>query len=162
MAKRTTQSGGPQFVQYFGPLLDTLRALGGSASPGEVVAQIAQDLALPDEVQNDVTPSGVPRFANRVAWGRFYLYREGLVGASQRGIWNLTEKGQATHLTTTSGRNLFQKWSKVFADERKRSKESQPSVDTPPPENDVVPMAGYRDQLLALLQNLPPAGFERL
>jgi hypothetical protein len=27
MAKRTTQSDGPQFVQYFGPLLDTLRAL---------------------------------------------------------------------------------------------------------------------------------------
>ena len=65
MAKRTTQSDGPQFVQYFGPLLDALRALGGSASPGEVVAQIAQDLALPDEVQNDVTPSGMPRYANR-------------------------------------------------------------------------------------------------
>lgn len=162
MAKRTTQSDGPQFVQYFGPLLDALRALGGSASPGEVVAQIAQDLALPDEIQNDVTPSGVPRFANRVAWARFYLYREGLVGASQRGIWNLTEKGQATHLTPTSARDLFQKWSKVFAGERKRSKEEQPSVDTSPPENDVVPMAGYRDQLLALLQNLPPAGFERL
>ena len=162
MAKRITQADGPQFVQYFGPLLDALRALGGSASPGEVVAQIAYDLALPDDVQNEVTPSGVPRFANRVAWARFYLYREGLLGASQRGIWNLTEKGQATHLTPATARDLFQKWSKVFADERKRGKEEPPTVDTAAPENDVAPTVGYREQLLALLLKLPPAGFERL
>ncbi len=151
MAKRTTQADGPQFVQYFGPLLDALRALGGSATPGEVVAQIAHDLALPDEVQNEVTPSGVPRFANRVAWARFYLYREGLLGASQRGIWNLTEKGQATHLTPATARDLFQKWSKVFADERKRSKDEPPSVDASPPENDAAPTAGYRGQVNPLV-----------
>ena len=35
-----------RFVQYFGPLLDALRALGGSARPMEAVERIAEDLKL--------------------------------------------------------------------------------------------------------------------
>ena len=38
---RKTKGDGPQFVRYFGPLLDALRALGGSGSPDEVVEGIA-------------------------------------------------------------------------------------------------------------------------
>ena len=48
MAKAKEQSPveGAQFVRYFGPLLDALRALGGSGSSHEVVERIAADLKL--------------------------------------------------------------------------------------------------------------------
>jgi restriction system protein len=77
---------GAQFVKFFGPLLDALRKLGGSGAPDEVVEQIAADLSLSDEVQNDLLPSGEPRFRNQVHWARFYLVREGLLDSSKRGV----------------------------------------------------------------------------
>lgn len=75
---------GAQFVRFFGPLLDALRALGGSGTPEEVVDRIAADLQIPDSVQNELLPSGEPRFRNQVAWARFYLVRDGLVDSSRR------------------------------------------------------------------------------
>lgn len=63
---------GSVFVRYFGPLLDALRGLGGSGTPDEVVERIAKDLHLPDETQNELLPSGQPRFRNQVAWARFF------------------------------------------------------------------------------------------
>ena len=93
MAKRKNEEGA-QFVKYFGPLLDALRKLGGSGTPDEVVEKIAIDLTLPDEVQNDLLPSGEPRFRNQVAWARFYLVREGLLDSSKRGVWSLTEQAE--------------------------------------------------------------------
>jgi restriction system protein len=84
---------GAQFVQYFGPVLDALRQLGGSGTPDEVVEQIAESLCLSDDVQNELTPAVQPRYRNQVAWARFYLVREGLVDSSTRGVWILTERG---------------------------------------------------------------------
>ena len=58
---------GAQFVRYFGPLLDALRGLGGSGTPEEVVERIAADLKVSDEAQNELLPSGEPRYRNQVA-----------------------------------------------------------------------------------------------
>jgi restriction system protein len=99
MAKRRNTDG-TKFLRYFGPLLDALRELGGSGSPDEVVEQIAFDLKLTDEEQNEVLPSGGSRLKTNVAWARFYLVREGLLDSSRRGIWSLTENGRAAKLTT--------------------------------------------------------------
>ena len=51
----TDKTEGAQFVQWFGPLLDALRKLGGSGSPDEVVEQIAATLNVSDAVQNELT-----------------------------------------------------------------------------------------------------------
>lgn len=152
---------GAQFVRYFGPLLDALRKLGGSGAPAEVVEQIASDLALPDEVQNELLESGGPRFANQVAWGRFYLAREGLLDASKRGVWSLTELGRTTRLSPEQARAIFLKWVKIFAAERKRRKGEPPAPETQTPDQPNSPTS-YRDALLTTLLGLPPAGFERL
>jgi restriction system protein len=152
---------GAQFVRYFGPLLDALRKLGGSGTPAEVVEQIASDLALSDDVQNELLESGGPRFANQVAWGRFYLAREGFVDSSKRGIWSLTELGRATHLSPDQARAVFLKWVKIFAAERKRKKGEPPAPEPQAPEQATSP-ASYREALLTVLLGLPPAGFERL
>jgi restriction system protein len=38
---------GTKFVHYFGPLLDALRALGGSATPEEATDKVAELCAVP-------------------------------------------------------------------------------------------------------------------
>ena len=77
MASKEKKDEGAQFVRYFGPLLNALRGLGGSAKADEAVDRVAEDLKVPDEVLNETLPSGGSRFRNQVAWARFYLVREG-------------------------------------------------------------------------------------
>jgi len=160
MAKQTKVEGA-QFVRYFGPLLDALRDLGGSGTPDEVVERVARNLSIPDSVQNELLPSGGERFRNQVAWGRFYLVREGLVDSSKRGVWSLTEKGFASHLSPEESREMFLKWVKIFQDERRKKDASEPTPEvvaegTGAVDND------YRTHALEILLKLPPAGFERL
>ncbi len=56
---------GAKFVRYFGPLLNALRGLGGSAKADEAVDRVAEDLNLSDEALNEVLPSGGSRFRTR-------------------------------------------------------------------------------------------------
>lgn len=164
MSRRASSRNGAQFARYFGPLLNALRTLGGSASAGEVVEQIARDLAIPESVQNELLPSGQLRYPNQVAWARFYLAREGLLDASRRGVWSLTERGRATTLSLEQARDLILKWTRTFTRERKTG-EAEPEAGNaqaaPAPDASATPI-GYREALLELLLGLPAAGFERL
>ncbi len=156
-----TRPEGAQFLRFFGPLLEALRKLGGSATPAEAVDQIARDLGLSDEAQNELLPSGTPRFPNQVAWARFYLSREGLLDTSKRGVWSLTKKGLTTSLTERDARDIFSKWVKIFAAERKKRKAEGGPEDQAAGVGD-VPQTAHRANLLSLLLALPPEGFERL
>lgn len=64
---REREKEGAKFVRYFGPLLNALRGLGGSAKADEAVDRVAEDLKLSDDVLNEVLPSGGSRFRNQVA-----------------------------------------------------------------------------------------------
>ncbi|MFA5787267.1 MAG: restriction endonuclease [Actinomycetota bacterium] len=163
MAETGAQSAGAQFVRYFGPLLDALRALGGSGTPGEVVDRIAQDLDLSEDVQTELLDSGTPRFRNQVAWARFYLAREGMLDASKHGIWTLTDAGRATTLAPKQAREIFLKWVKIFAAERKAKKQKvDPEIDESAPASGSTTPEDYREGLTTLLLTLPAPGFERL
>lgn len=164
MVHTTNQFEGAQFVRYFGSVLDALRGLGGSGTPSEVVDRIAQDLNLSEEAQTDLLPSGTPRFRNQVAWARFYLTREGLLDASTRGVWALTEAGQTKQLTLEESHEIFLKWVKIFAAERraKRQQSIEESDEESAPTGQSATPDDFREQLAALLLALPPAGFERL
>ena len=161
MATRKTDEGA-QFVRYFGPVLDALRKLGGSGKPDEVTEQIATDLSLSDEVQNDLLPSGDSRFRNQVAWARFYLVREGLLDSSKRGVWSLTERGRATTLTHTQAREVFLRWVKIFQEQRKAKAAEEEHIAEKVAEATGSPSVDYRAETLKLLLGLPPSGFERL
>jgi len=151
---------GAQFLKYFGPLLDALRALGGSGTPDEVVERIALDLKLTDDVQDEPLPSGESRFRNQVASARFYLVREGLIGSSKRGVWSLTERGRATKLTLEQAKAIRSKWVRYFQEQR-QSKVSAPKSDIEQTEA-TESNADVDGKLIELLLKLPPAGFERL
>ena len=161
MAKRKNTEG-TKFLRYFGPLLDALRKLGGSGSPNEVVEQIATDMKLSDDEQNETVPSGGSRLKTNIAWARFYLVREGLLDSSKRGVWSLTEQGRSTHVSVQQAGEIFSRWVKVFDGQRK----SKPT-DAEPIAEQVAEASGatskdYRAEALEVLLALPPAGFERL
>ncbi len=161
MAKSNKEEGA-QFVNYFGPVLNALRSLGGSGTPNEVVEQIAQDLHLSDVVQNELLPSGEPRYRNQVAWARFYLVREGLLDSSKRGVWSLTERGRTTKLTHEQARKLFLKWVRIFQDQRKAKAQPPDKAPEIVVDGNSEPLIDYRSELIDLLLALPPSGFERL
>jgi restriction system protein len=159
-----TRKEGTQFLRWFGPLLDALRALGGSATPQEATDKVAELCEVPETEQNELMESGQPRFRNQVAWARFYMKREGLLDSSTRGVWRLTEKGQATHLTHAQAQEIFRRQVRIDAAARKEQPKNRAAAterDTPD-EVDLSTAAGYRDQLLATIQALPFEGFERL
>lgn len=160
MAKEKKEEGA-QFVKYFGPLLDALRGLGGSAKADEAVDRVAHDLSVPDEVLNETLPSGGSRFRNQVAWARFYLVREGLIDSSKHGVWSLTEKGLKSTLSADQSREMFLKWVKIFQEQRKLREKSEPVAEQVAEGTGSI-SKDYRDEVLETLLSLPPAGFERL
>lgn len=161
---RSTKKEGAQFVRFFGPVLDALRSLGGSGTPDEVVEEVARHLELPDSVQNELLPSGEPRFRNQVAWARFYLVREGLLDSSKRGVWSLSERGRSATLSPDQSRELFLKWVRIFQEQRKgrAADVEREDVAEEVAEGTGALSRDYRTQTLDLLMKLPPSGFERL
>ncbi len=151
---------GAQFVQYFGPLLDALRDLGGSATVDEATDRVAENLLISESVLNETLPSGGSRFKNQVAWARFYLVRENLLDSSRRGVWSLTEQGKSTHLSHEQARGIFLKWVKIFQEER--AKKSADEIPQEVAEETGSRSEDYRSLVHALLLKLPPSGFERL
>lgn len=155
------ETEGAKFVRYFGPLLNALRGLGGSAKADEAVDRVAEDLKLSDDLLNEVLPSGGSRFRNQVAWARFYLVREGLLDSSKHGVWSLTKKGLETSLTGEQSREVFVKWVKIFQEQRRLRKESEPAAEQVAEGTGSV-SKDYREEIHTLLLGLPPEGFERL
>lgn len=153
---------GAQFIRYFGPLLDALRALGGSARPGEASEKVGQNLRISQEAQDELLVSGSPRFHNAVQWARFYLVREGFIDGSTKGVWALTPVGWKTHLSYEQARAIFLKWVEIFAKARK-----QKETTVVPDEEDIddtvaAPPISYRARVLDIVRTIPPDAFERL
>ncbi len=160
------KSKGPRFVRYFGPVVGALKDLGGSGNPDEVRAMVASRLAISEQEQSEQLPSGSSRFDNQVAWARFYLTRAGLLDSSRRGIWSLTEKGRATTLSHAAALQLFKDVHKVFSNEwkarRKPVEGGEPLEESPAEAAVAAESPSHRERLLAILRELPAAGFERL
>lgn len=153
---------GTQFLHRFGPLLDALRALGGSATPDEATDKVAEMTGVSEEEMNETLPSGRPRFKNQVAWARFYLKREGLLDSSKRGIWSLTDKGSKTHLTYADAQDIFKRQVQIDVAERKKKRITTPDDTDSPEDVDISTSSAYRERLLDTIMALPFAGFERL
>lgn len=158
---------GARFARYMNPVLAALKALGGSARPGEVCDWVAENIGISDEERAEEKQSGGSRFDNEVAWARFYLARTGYLDASKRGVWSLTEQGRNTEAlsdaqindiirqvqTPPPGIVLLQPTEEELEKTVTEQAETAAPVDVP---------RGYRERTLELMQALPPPGFERL
>lgn len=107
---------GPRFVQYFGPVLDAIRALGGVAAPQSVMQKVIELVGVTDQELSQTTKSGQSRYENQVGWARFYLLRAGLIDGKERGRWALTAEGRETHLDHETALALFRDVRSRFSD----------------------------------------------
>lgn len=152
---------GPQFVRYFSLVMSALKELGNSGTPAEVRELIARKLDLSDAELDEQLGSGASRFENQVAWAKFYLSKGGYIDSSKRGVWTLTDKGASTTIDQAESLGIFREVHKQF--EGKPSKPAEePGEDLAPPESGIAQSADYRVELIELIRQLPPAGFERL
>jgi restriction system protein len=156
---------GPQFVQFFQPVIDALIDLGGSGQPSEVKEVIAEKLSISEEEQSEQIASGASRFSKNIDWARFYLAKAGCIDASKKGVWSLTEKGRNLKLSQSEALQLFQEIHQQFSVERKKKKEKTSKLPVRKNlETDYIPDEDidHRAVLLKKLMSLPADGFERL
>jgi restriction system protein len=158
---------GPKFVQFFSPVIEALKELGGSGRPSEVRDAIAKQLNISEIDRTELLDGGAPRFDNQVAWARFYLVKEGLVDSSKRGVWSLSDRGREIEsLSFDESLAIFRRIQSEFQPERipEEATQQEEIVEETIAPNDtaVSDDSSYRKKLLEVLMSLPPAGFERL
>ena len=159
MTSARRQGAGPVFVQYFAPVLQALRELGGSARAAEVRDKVAAMVSLSDEAAAETTSTGSLRFDNKISWARFYLSRAGFIDSSQRGVWTLTEQGAKAQLPQEAALALF----KALHQQMKGSSVVLAGADGgQEPEGEPSEIPGeHRTLAHGFLMRLSAAGFER-
>jgi restriction system protein len=85
----------PKFNETFLPILEIL-SNGEIISGRELVQKVEEKFysQLPDELLAQTTKSGDRLIENRIAWGKSYLKKGGLVHYPQRGFVQITQKGK--------------------------------------------------------------------
>lgn len=153
---------GPKFVRLFDPLLVALRELGGSARSAEATDQVARVLKISDAERSELLDGGQPRFDNAVAWARFYLAKAGYIDTSKRGVWTLTDKAREQKtLPHAQALAIMKSVQAGTISTRLQPQETIADDGKTPPKEQEATFTGYRDEILALLQKIPPDGFER-
>lgn len=150
-----------EFVKWFGPLLNALRDLGGSAKPREASEKIAENLNVKEDLIEKTLKSGQPRFHNQVAWARQYLVWEGLIDNSKHGIWALTPDGFKKSLNSEESSKLFFKWVEIHQKTRKNKTSKEIIKEQEEEDPDEIDISNSGD-LLTVLKNVTPFGFERI
>ena len=156
-----TQNKLAHFTKWFGPLLEALRDLGGSARPKEAAARIAKNLNVSDNVLEETMKSGIPRFQNQVAWARQYLIWEGLLEDNTRGVWTLSEKGRNTTLTEQQSKEICSKWVAIHQQAKKAKSKAEIIQEEEEEEPENVEHTTTTN-LLEILQSVTPSGFENI
>jgi 5-methylcytosine-specific restriction protein B len=131
-ADETKRLAGPKFVQYFAPILDALRSLGGTGEPKEVMFKVQELAGVTQEELAATTKSGQSKYENKIGWARFYLVKAGLIDGKQRGRWVLTPEGRETHLDHESALALFKDVHTRFENQSGTADEEE----APAPEDD--------------------------
>lgn len=108
------------FLRWFAPILVALRKLGGTGTPEQVRNIIAEDMHLSNKDINETRgKNGVKRFDNEVAFARKYLVdEEYLSRVSERGIWELTEKGKTQNMNPEIAKGIVKKWDDFYKKRR--------------------------------------------
>ena len=86
----------PKFNETFLPILDILG--NGEIITGRKLLELVEQKyysELPIELLGKTTKSGERLIENRIAWGKSYLKKGGMVHYPQRGHVQITEKGKS-------------------------------------------------------------------
>ncbi len=147
----------PPFGDFFVPTVRALKARGGSATIEEMEEDVAALMALSDAARTEPHgDTGRTQFQYELAWVRTYLKKVDAATNSARGVWSLTDKGEA--LSDDAIRAVRQE---VVGQRKKK-----PSATSAKTEDlataDEADDPDWRDRLLEVVGAMEPAAFERL
>ncbi|ACK67649.1 restriction endonuclease [Rippkaea orientalis PCC 8801] len=154
---------GSQFLRFIIPLIEVLKANGGSATSNEATDLVIEKTNISEDEQQEVLKNGTSRIRNQVAWARSYLVKTDYLNSSTRGVWSLTEKGLNTDIEKIIPLSIYKEVQGKYI--KKTSSTNLEEINNNKLE--LIEEAeqqdqNYRVELLNLLKNLSPSGFERL
>ena len=156
----------PQHFRFIDPIIATLRELGGSGRSSEVTDMVIEKMKISDNELDDLLPSGGSRIKNQIHWARMVLVKIGFIDSSQRGVWNLTEKGLITDLSKDDLVQLYRtrkQWVGLGDRKQKTKKAITDHLVTAEIKAEGLQESeNYRTELLNILKSISPSGFERI
>jgi restriction system protein len=154
----------PKSGEFFNPVLDALRSLGGSGTLEEINQAVVEAMQMPAaalEQMHDEETTNQTEVEYRLAWARTYLKLYGLIENSTRGVWTLTDKAAGiSHVDPKDVRRVVQELSAAKRKQKKVGNKQQPVIEDADPAEDEE---NWRKRLFVILtKQLSAAGFERL
>ncbi|MFZ2097194.1 MAG: restriction endonuclease [Anaerolineales bacterium] len=141
-----------QYDDLMNPVLHALKELGGSGSIEEINSKVIEIANVPSEqleILHNPEKGGMTEIEYRLMWTRTYLKKFGLIENSTRGIWALTGKGSS--IDKVNQKEVVKRVRELIKEERKLSPEEEPTKEVE-----------WQEELLDVIHNMSPAGFERL
>jgi restriction system protein len=134
------------------PALKAMKALGGSATHGELLDKIIELEQIPEAIQNVMHTESQTKLSYNLAWAKTYLGKYGALENPSHGVWAITEKGKA--LTEAEVRQIPSEVRKQHKGKKKAAADEEPTLDGE--------VKNWKDDLLAVLTGIKPDAFERL
>jgi restriction system protein len=158
----------PKFNETFVPILDVLKD--GQIIKGRELIRIVEEKFysnLPKELLEQSTKSGERLIENRIAWGKSYLKKGGLVHYPQRGFVQITEKGKSATAENVTLNAIHSDVSSFYQPEAQKAT-SKDFFDTDASPQDLID-SGFeqieseiKNQLLIKLKEVDPYAFEKI
>jgi restriction system protein len=152
----------PDYLQWYWPTVEAVRALGGSGSIDEIVETVLQQERFTEEQQQVLHGDGPQtEIEYRLAWARTYLKKMGLLINSRRGVWSLTEDGRSVGREDIP-RLQAQVTARLREEQRAKRQAQQVEDASGNVEQPADDDQDWQEQLLDALMSVPPDAFERL
>ncbi|HSW64787.1 MAG TPA: restriction endonuclease [Dissulfurispiraceae bacterium] len=85
----------PDYQSVMLPLLQFVAQKGTETTTSEAVEALAKELGLTEDDLREMLPSGIQAtFVNRVGWASTYMKKAGLLEATRRGFYQITDRGR--------------------------------------------------------------------
>lgn len=157
----------PKFNETFLPILDILSH--GKAIRSRELIQLVEDKFysdLPIELLDKTTKSGDRLIENRIAWGKSYLKKGGLVHFPQRGYVQITDKGKSIKPEAVSLKELQSNVISFYEPENNRTKPEDSTIASSPQDlidNGIDQLEReVKNELLSKLKEIDPYAFEKI
>lgn len=157
----------PKFNETFLPILEVLKD--GKTIKGRELVRLVEKRFysdLPPNLLEQTTKSGDRLIENRIAWGKSYLKKGGLVHYPQRGYVQITEKGKSTKRENVSLSDIHSNIV-TFYEPENNSISKTTIIATASPQ-DLID-SGFeqierevKDELLTKLKEVDPYAFEKI
>lgn len=169
----------PDYQSVMLPLLQFAAKQATETSTGEAVEALSKELGLSEEDLKEMLPSGIsPTFVNRVGWAQTYMKKAGLLEATRRGFYQITDRGRELLNKKPKTINVkllkqypefleFQQLKGTRGGDKAPDSKGVPDISTATPSEALE--SAYEnlrdelaDELLARLKKVSPAFFERV